>query len=76
MKTRTRLALQQADMRSLLRKRGPRRRSLARATDLQRRVVATILVYERGYTPAQIALRFGWNMDDVEKWFLAGKPLL
>jgi hypothetical protein len=76
-KARVKLALQQADMRARL-KRHPRRRRrrIAKATNLQRRVVATIFAYERGWAPARIADFFGWPPEDVARWFEAGKPLL
>jgi len=73
MKARVKLALQQADMRSRLKHAN---RRTARTTDLKRRIAATILAYERGWAPAQIARFFQWPTEDVEKWMEAGKPLL
>jgi hypothetical protein len=74
MKARVKLALQQADMRSRLTR--DNSRPTARTADLKRRIAATILAYERGWTPAKIASFFEWPIGDVERWFEAGKPLL
>lgn len=74
MRAKVKLALQQADMRSRL-KHANRGRT-ARTTDVKRRIAATILAYERGWAPAQIARFFQWPTEDVKKWLEAGKPLL
>jgi hypothetical protein len=72
MKSRTRLALQQAAMRS----RPKRKRDRLRSVDLKPRIAATVLAYERGYSAADIARLFKWPLDDVTRWFEAGRPLL
>jgi hypothetical protein len=64
--------MQQAAMRSRPK---PKRRSQP-AIDLKGRIAATVLVYERNYSPADIASLFNWNLSDVERWFEAGRPLL
>lgn len=61
-------------MRSRLKRENSRR--TARTTDLKRRIAATILAYERGWAPAEIARFFHWPVEDVERWFDAGKPLV
>jgi len=75
MRAQVKLKLVQADMRSRLVHDHSRRRAPS-TTDLKRRVAATILAYERGWTPARIATFFQWPAEDVERWFDAGKPLL
>lgn len=75
MKTTVKLALQQSDMRSRL-KRDRSRLRIVKPVDLKRRVAATILAYERGWDPVRIADHFGWSRDDTARWVTAGKPLL
>jgi hypothetical protein len=75
MKTRVRLRLQQADMRSRLRDR-PSLKPAAQPKELKKRIVAVVLAYERNYSPVEIARYFGWRPEDVQAWFEAGKPLL
>jgi hypothetical protein len=72
MKSRTRLKLQQAAMRS----RPKPARNRARIVDLSPRVAATVLIYQRGFSAADVARLFNWRLTDVEKWFDAGRPLL
>lgn len=74
MKATVRLALEQSEMRSRLK--SDHRRRAARPLDLKRRIAATVLAYERGWTPAEIAELFHWPAEDVARWFDAGKPLL
>ena len=88
MKTRVKLRLLQADMRSrggpyLMSGRGERRRRraadgrLARQPDeLKKRIAELVLIAERGYTSAQIEQLFGWAAEDVERWIRAGKSLI
>ena len=69
--------MQQAALRSRpKRDRNRTRPALDLKDELQRRIAATVLAYQRGYSPADIARLFKWPVEDVERWFEAGKPLL
>jgi hypothetical protein len=88
MKSTVRLRLHQAAMRSRdiaamrLRPRRDRRdkesirRQAARPDQLKRRIAATIIAHERGWSPQRLATHFGWSIDDTVRWLDAGKPLL
>jgi hypothetical protein len=55
----------------------PKRRNQSRPPiDLKGRCAATVLAYERGYSSADIAHLFNWKLEDVSRWFEAGRPLL
>jgi uncharacterized protein YaeQ len=87
-KDRIRLKLNQAAMRSgsrrerrLLRDLDRRavdtvRRVAEQPPELQRRIAATVLAYQRKWSPEQLAIHFGWEIDDVKRWMDAGNPLL
>jgi transposase-like protein len=44
--------------------------------ELKRRIAATVMVHERGYSASQIAHQFGWDLEDVKRWMESGRPLL
>jgi len=44
-------------------------------TQLRRRVAATMLIFERGWSAREVAQHFDWPVEYVEAWFEAGKPL-
>jgi hypothetical protein len=64
--------MQQAALRS----RPKRKRRSQPPIDLKRRIAATVLIYERNYSPADIASLFKWELRDVQRWLDAGRPLL
>lgn len=43
---------------------------------LKRRLAATVLIFDKGWTENQIARIFQWPAADVRAWFEAGKRLL
>jgi DNA-directed RNA polymerase specialized sigma24 family protein len=43
---------------------------------LKRRLAATVLCFDRGWTATEIARVFQWPVADVRAWFEAGKTLL
>jgi len=76
MNTRTRIAMQQAALRSRPKRSQGARSAIKLNNELQRRIAATTLAYTRGYSPADIAHLFKWPVADVERWIEAGRPLL
>ena len=52
------------------------RRVAEQPPELQRRIAATVLAYQRKWSPEQLAIHFGWEIDDVKRWMDAGNPLL
>jgi hypothetical protein len=72
MKARVRLKLLQAEMRARPRSQKTR----CEPNGLKRRIAATVLAFERGWSPVDIAHVFGWDPELVKAWFEAAKPLL
>jgi hypothetical protein len=85
MKARVKLRLQENAMlkRCELRERRENRRRQKKAaqrvadqpSELKRRIAALVLSHERGWSAEKIAHQFGWKIDDVEGWLVAGKGL-
>lgn len=78
MKTRVRLKLHQAAMRSRrsCRDRGRPSEKMGDLSQLRARIAATVLAYEKHWSPTAIAEEFGWPLEAVQRWFEAGRPLL
>lgn len=76
MKAAIKLKLLQADMRSRQKESLVAMEALQKLPRLRRQYIALVLYHYRGFTVEEIAQRFSWKKEKVQRWLETGNALV